>query len=136
MAKTIEIVKDAVKEVTDAVKDAFKGVEADAVIASFQALLNSQKHCVGVPYEWSYMGPAEKLLGLMRAASGPEGLPKNADQLVSWLKVHYYRHPNKKLFRDAYISLELTPSWAGRKCTLIRLERAPRLPKEYPIVPF
>jgi hypothetical protein len=135
MAKTIEIVKDAVKEVTDAVKDAFKGVEADAVVSSLQTLLDSKRHSAP-PTDYLFFGPADALLAQMRAASGPEGLPKSADQLVAWLKVHYYRHPTKKLFRDAYISLELTPSWAGRKCTLIRLERAPRPPKEYPKIPF
>src|SRR5450755_4956311 len=122
MGKTIEAVKDAVKDVTDVVKDAFKGVEADAVIASFQTLLNSQKHPAprqfkrnvdpvldmgavsdrtvsilkGSPSEFMFFGPADDLLRRMVAASGPEGLPKTGDQLVAWLKVHYYRHPNKK----------------------------------------
>ena len=135
MAKTIEIVKDAVKEVTDAVNDVFKGVEADAVVSSFQTLLDSKLQSAP-PTEYLFFGPADALLARMREASGPQGLPKNADQLVAWLKVHYFRHPNKQLFRDAYITIELTPSWAGRKCTLIRLERAPRPPKQYPLVVY
>ena len=136
MGKTIEAVKDAAKKVQDVVKDVFAGIEADAVIASFQTLLNSQKQCVGVPNDFSFMGPADDLLRRMVAASGPDGLPRTGDQLASWLKVHYIRYPTKKLFRDAYITIELTPSWAGRPCTLIRLERAPLPPKEYPLIPF
>jgi|HubBroStandDraft_6_1064221.scaffolds.fasta_scaffold2311938_1 hypothetical protein len=126
--RTIEAVKDAVQDI-------LKGVEADAIVSSLQTLLDSKRHSAP-PTEYLFFGPADALLARMQAASGPKGLPKTADQLVAWLKVHYFRHPNKKLFRDAYITIELTPSWAGRKCTLIRLERAPRPPKEYPLVVF
>jgi len=122
--------------IVEAVKDVFTGIKADAVIASFQTLLNSQKQWGGVPSEWSFLGPSDDLLRRMVAASGPKGLPETADQLVSWLEFHYNRQPNRKRFRDEYIAIEVLPSWAGRKCTLVRLERAPRPPKEYPKIPF
>jgi hypothetical protein len=117
--------------IIESVKDVITGIEADAIVASFRKLLDSRKTARFPNVEYTFMGPAEDLLKRMKKAVGTEGLPKNADQLVTWLKAP----PNAKLIRKSGVLIELPEKFCNRNCTFICLERAVPTPEHRPLYP-
>jgi hypothetical protein len=125
--------KKVTHRIIEAAKDAIEGISGRCIVASFQKLLDSRKTAKFPNLDFSFLGPAEDLLKRMREASGEKGLPETADQLVDWVK----SPPNARLIRQAGVAVELPEKFCNRKCTFVRLERAPGIPEHKPFyIPF
>ena len=88
------------------------------VIESFQKLLGQWNQLRPFPGAWSYCGPAARLLELMTEAVGPEDLPADVDQLVTFLKLP----PVIRAVRQAQVLLSWPDTWPGK--IIIRLEKS------------
>ncbi len=76
--------------------------------------------------EWTFHGPVEKLLDLLRERGGPDGLPADGPDLVRWLRVP----ENAKKVRAAQILVTFPPHPRNGKEVMIKIERATS-PGEY-----
>jgi hypothetical protein len=114
-------VEPLTKEERDIYEAGVEGMRSGKVIPVLNLLLDQFLHHKPPSItEWSYHGPVEKLLDLMRERRGPDGIPTDAADFVTWLRTP----ENAKKVRAAQILVTFPPHPRNGKEVMVKIERA------------
>lgn len=129
--KSAVAVETMTKEERAVFDEGVEGMRSGKVIQVLNLLLDQYLHHKPPSItEWSFFGPAEKLLDLMRERRGPDGIPVDAVDFVAWLKVPV----NAKRVRAAGILVGFPPHPRNATTILVKLERAVNPDQYQPLV--